>query len=87
MGLVAILLGWWFATLGRDWLLAYIVFGGVIILAIFAVLDEKTRPTGRSGTVREFRTSGSTDARACATAPYTASSPQDRGSDSFKSIR
>lgn len=41
----ALLLGWWMHSLGREWFLIYVLFGGVIIMALAALLDEvcKTR--------------------------------------------
>ncbi len=41
----ALLLGWWMHSLGREWFLIYVLFGGVIIMALAAMLDEarKTR--------------------------------------------
>jgi len=33
------LLGWGFLALGRAWFLAYVVFGGALIMSLLAVLD------------------------------------------------
>ncbi len=47
--LVALLLGWWMHSLGREWFLIYVLFGGVIIMALAALLDE-ARKTDREST-------------------------------------
>lgn len=47
--LVALLLGWWMHSLGREWFLIYVLFGGVIIMAAAAVLDY-ARKTDREST-------------------------------------
>ena len=46
---VSLLLGWWMHSLGREWFLIYVFFGGVIIMAIAALLDE-TRKASRGFT-------------------------------------
>lgn len=47
--IVAFLLGWLTYSLGREWFLIYVFFGGVIIMALAALLDE-TRKTSRGST-------------------------------------
>lgn len=47
--LVALILGWWTHSLGREWFLIYVLFGGVIIMALAALLDE-ARKTDREST-------------------------------------
>jgi hypothetical protein len=47
--LVALILGWWTHSLGREWFLIYVLFGGVIIMAAAAMLDY-ARKTDREST-------------------------------------
>lgn len=47
--LVALILGWWTHSLGREWFISYVLFGGVIIMALAALLDE-ARKTDREST-------------------------------------
>jgi UDP-N-acetylmuramyl pentapeptide phosphotransferase/UDP-N-acetylglucosamine-1-phosphate transferase len=42
----SLLLGCWMYSLGREWFLIYVLFGGVIIMALAALLDE-ARKTSR----------------------------------------
>jgi hypothetical protein len=59
----SILLGWLFFALGREWFMIYIIFGGALILAFCARLDEKAGGTGGPAGAPERRSSGSAEPR------------------------